>query len=98
MLFRSRGGFVTINYRLKWKDQTFFPFMRYQVYEGGKKHELDARSYSVNDVEAGIEWQPNRNFELVCAYYHGDRRFEDFLKQSNRQTGGLLRLQAQFNF
>ncbi|MEO8590904.1 MAG: porin [Flavobacteriales bacterium] len=92
------GGFVTLSYRLRVKDHTLFPFARYQVYEGGKKHELDARSYSVNDIEFGVEWQPNRNFELVCEYYLGDRRFEDGIKQDNVQVGELLRIQAQFNF
>jgi Phosphate-selective porin O and P len=93
-----RGGFITISYRLTFKHHIFFPFARYQVYDGGKKHELDARSYSVNDFEAGIEWQPNKNFELVCEYYMGDRRFEDHLRNPNEQVGNLLRLQAQFNF
>lgn len=92
------GGFVTMTYRLKIKHHTFFPFARYQVYDGGKKHELDARSYSVNDFEAGVEWQPNKNFELVAEYYIGDRRYEDHIRQDNKQRGNLLRLQFQFNF
>ncbi len=92
------GGFVTLSYRLKVKHHTFFPFARYQVYDGGKKHELDARSYTVNDFEAGIEWQPNKNFELVCEYYWGDRTFEDHIKPDNAQVGQLLRIQGQFNF
>jgi hypothetical protein len=49
------GGFVTLSYRLKLDQQVLFPFARYQVYEGGKKHELDARSHSVNDFEFGVE-------------------------------------------
>ena len=92
------GGFVTATYRLKVKNHVLFPFARYQVYEGGKKHELDARSYTVNDFEIGVEWQPAKNFELVCEYYFGDRRFEDYAKQKNEQKGELLRIQAQFNF
>lgn len=92
------GGFATITYRKKLGHHTFLPFARYQVYEGGKKHELDARSYSVNDFEVGVEWQPNKNFELVCEYYFGDRRFEDHAKPDNKQDGQLLRIQAQFNF
>jgi hypothetical protein len=92
------GGFVTLSYRLKLDQQVLFPFARYQVYEGGKKHELDARSYSVNDFEFGVEWNPNRNFELVVEYYIGDRRFEDHIRQDNKQRGNLLRLQFQFNF
>lgn len=93
-----QGGFVTASYQLKAGHQVLFPFARYQVYDGGKKHERDARSYEVHDFEIGLEWQPFPAFELVTEYYHGDRRFEDKLRPSNRQAGDLLRLQAQFNF
>lgn len=92
------GGYVQAMYNLKIKNHTFFPFVKYQVYKGGKKHELDARSYDVNDLEIGVEWQPFKNFELVADYTISDRRYEDAVKLDNHQTGSLLRLQAQFNF
>jgi hypothetical protein len=86
------------NYQLKIKNQLVIPFVRAQHYEGGKKHELDARSYNVNELEIGVEWQPVKNFELVAMYTISERRFEDYAKQDNLQAGRLLRLQAQFNF
>jgi hypothetical protein len=92
------GGFVTASYQIKRGKQLVFPFVRYQVYEGGKKHERDARSHSVNDVEFGVEWQPSANFELVTEWYRGDRRFEDKLRPRWEQRGSLLRVQAQFNY
>ena len=95
---RLHGGYLTATYRIVMAKQLLFPFVRGQVYDGGKKQERDARSYRVRDVEAGVEWQPNPAFELVGEMYWGDRRFEDFQKQSNTQTGHLFRLQAQFNF
>ncbi len=95
---RLHGGFITATYQIKHDGQVYFPFARYQVYEGGKKHERDARSYSVNDVEVGVEWQPTSAFELVVAYYMGDRRYEDFQRQDNTQRGRFLRIQAQFNY
>lgn len=93
-----RGGYVLLNYQLKVKNQLIIPFVRGQYYEGGKKHELDARSYRVQEYEIGIEWQPNKNFELVAMYTFSKRRFEDYAKQDNFQEGSLLRLQAQVNF
>ncbi len=92
------GGFVTVTYHVKARRHILFPFARYQVYRGGKKHERDARSYAVNDFELGLEWQPSTSFELVTAFYHGDRRFEDKQLPRNRQRGEFMRLQAQFNF
>ena len=92
------GGYVTLSYLTKIKSHTLIPFARLQYYDGGKKHELDARSYTVNEVEAGIEWQPVKNFELVCVYTISSRRFEDFKTPDNLQKGQLMRIQGQLNF
>lgn len=92
------GGYVTFSYKTNIKQQTIIPFARFQYYSGGKKHELDARSYRVHESELGVEWQPNKNFELVAMYTMSSRRFEDFKLQDNLQQGSLLRLQAQLNF
>jgi hypothetical protein len=91
------GGFITASYKIDFNGQTLIPFMRYQKYDGGKKHELDARSYEVEELELGAEWQPNKNFELVVMYTMSSRRFEDYAKQNNYQRGNLLRIQAQVN-
>ena len=92
-----KGGYVTASYLIKKNDSFLIPFTRYQYYEGGKKFEMDARSYRVNEWELGVEWQPFRNFELVTMYTLSDRTFEDSALPWNRQKGSLLRLQAQFN-
>ena len=93
-----KGGFITASYKLDFKGQTLIPFSRYQYYDGGKKHELDARSYEVKELELGAEWQPNKNFELVVMYTMSARRFEDAANPTNFQRGNLLRIQAQVNF
>jgi hypothetical protein len=59
---------------------------------------LDARSYSVNELEIGVEWQPIKNFEFVAMYTISKRRFEDAVNPVNLQEGSLLRLQLQANF
>lgn len=97
-LRKLTGGYATFNYLIKAKNQLIYPFARIQYYSGGKKHELDARSYDVNEYEIGVEWQPVRNFELVAQYTFSKRRFEDFRTKNNTQRGQLLRLQAQLNF
>ena len=92
------GGYVTFSYQIKKRDQVIIPFTRLQYYDGGKKHELDARSYRVKELELGIEWQPVKQFELVAMYTMSSRRFEDNILRNNLQKGNLLRLQAQVNF
>jgi hypothetical protein len=92
------GGYVQSMYMAKIKQHIIIPFVKYHWYDGGKKHELDARSYNVNDLELGVEWQPFKNFELVADYTISSRRYEDATLINNSQKGNLLRLQAQFNF
>lgn len=93
-----KGGYVTLSYFINVNKHTIIPFVKYQYYDGGKKHEKDARSYEVKELEIGAEWQLNKNFELVLNYTISKRRYEDFSKQDNLQTGNLLRIQAQMNF
>ena len=93
-----QGGYILLNYQLNYKNHLIIPFTRFQYYQGGKKHEKDARSYEVKELEIGIEWQPSKQFELVFMYTLSDRRFEDFSKKNNFQNGNLLRIQAQLNF
>lgn len=92
------GGYVMLNGLIKYKDQKIYPFVKYQHYQGGKKHELDARSYEVNELEIGVEWLPYPNFEIVTQYTFSQRRYEDFQNPNNFQRGGLLRVQLQVNF
>ncbi len=95
---RLSGGFVTANWVIERKGQQYLPFVRWQAYDGGKKHERDARAHRVRDVEVGVEWQASRNFELVVAYHFGDRITADRTGGVNPQRGRLLRLQAQVNY
>jgi phosphate-selective porin len=93
-----KGGYITASYKTHKGKHIIIPFSRYQYYQGGKKHEMDAMAYDVKELEVGVEWQPNKNIELVTMYTFSDRRFESFKNQNNRQKGSLLRLQLQLNF
>lgn len=93
-----QGGYATLSYMVNTTKQTIIPFYRWQTYQGGKKHELDARSFNVTEQEIGVEWQPNKNLEFVAMYTISSRRFEDAVIPVNLQSGRLLRLQVQCNF
>jgi Phosphate-selective porin O and P len=96
---KLHGGYITASMRIEGKKSwIFFPFARVQQYYGGKKHELDARRYEVKELETGLEWQLNKNFELTTSYVISKRRFEDSKLKNNLQSGNYLRLQAQLNF
>ena len=93
-----KGGYVTLSYLVKIKKQTIIPFLRGMIYEGGKKHELDARSHNVKEIEGGVEYQLFKNFEFTASYVYSERTTSDRVKESDRQTGSFLRIQAQLNF
>ncbi len=92
------GGYVLVNAKASLNGRTLIPFVLAHNYTGGKKFELDARSYRVRELELGIEWQPIDLLELTAVYTISSRRFEDALKPINLQEGRLLRLQAQMSF
>jgi hypothetical protein len=93
------GGFVQAMYRWQAHGQTIQPFARAQFYTGGKKLEQDARHHEVHEYEGGVEWLPVPAFELTAEYARSDRLVMDgTLTSPNRQKGGFLRLQAQFNY
>lgn len=93
-----QGGYAQIMYMIKVRKQIITPYIRSQYYDGGKKHEMDARSYVVREHEFGIEWQPLKYIELTAAYTISDRKLEDFKSPDNKQQGNFLRLQLQFNY
>jgi hypothetical protein len=93
-----RGGYITLSYLLKLKKHILIPYTRYCFYEGGKKHELDARSYKVDEIESGIEYQPLKNFELTLSWVYAEKFTSDRAKKDNFQKGSFMRVQAQLNF
>ncbi|MDR6238964.1 porin [Aureibacter tunicatorum] len=92
------GGYIMAMGKIDYREHSFFPFIRYQFYDGGKKFELDARSYTVDDWEIGLEWQPMDAMEVTAMYVIADRRYEDGELPENEESGNLLRLQMQLNF
>ncbi|MGQ0641907.1 MAG: porin [Gemmatimonadaceae bacterium] len=93
------GGYAMLIARVRGPAaQMWYPFVRWQRYEGGKKHEQDARSYDVKELEIGTEWSPVRAIEFTAQYTISDRRYEDAATIGNHQKGQLLRLQLQVNY
>lgn len=94
---KLNGGFVTASYRSKLGKGFITPYARYQVYDGAKKLELDARRYKLNELELGLEWQLIKNLEITLAYVISDRKYSDF-KTDYAEQGNFLRIQMQANY
>lgn len=94
---KLNGGFITASYRSKLGKGFITPYARYQVYDGAKKLELDARQYDMNELELGVEWQLIKNLEITLAYVISDRKYADF-KTDYAEKGNFLRIQMQANY
>jgi hypothetical protein len=97
------GGYFMLLYRHEtdcWG--TFFPFVRYQHYQGGYKAERNAPYSLIDEFEAGAEWQISPQMELTMHYTHTNRT--NTLAQPAPQlsyqqfSGDLLRMQFQINY
>lgn len=86
------GGYVLASLNLG----AFLPFVRGAYYEGGKKHETNAPSYSVREVEFGVEWQIMKALELTAAWNIAERTFPE--APYPQESGMLGRLQLQVNY
>lgn len=91
------GGFVLASLRLQdVVPGVLIPFVRVMNYEGGKKHETNAPSYSVRELEAGAEWQFIKNLELTATYVES-RRTSGRIPY-DMESGRLIRAQLQINY
>lgn len=92
-----QGGYAQLMYNIQIDTAYLMPFVKYQVYQGGKKLETGAPSYDVKELEAGVEWQPEPFYEILAAYSQGDRQIQSSSIDSD-ESGSRLRLQLQINY
>lgn len=92
-----QGGYAQIMYNYQFDSAYLMPFVKYQVYQGGKKLETGAPSYDVKELEIGVEWQPESFYEIVATYSIGERELESATASSD-EDGARLRLQLQINY
>lgn len=98
------GGYVQAMYKI---DDVFgtkgimIPYVKWQTYNGAWKGATNAPRVSVDEVEAGVEYQINKALELTLAYATMSRtninnpNNTDYLKEA---SGDLLRAQLQVNY
>jgi hypothetical protein len=92
-----QGGYAQIMYNLQIGASYLMPFLKYQVYQGGKKLETGAPSYDVKELEVGLEWQPEPAYEIVALYSSGHRKQQSATVNSD-ERGSRLRFQLQVNY
>ena len=93
------GGYVQMTYRVEKKHGDWFPFVRWQYYDGGRKFAANAPHEEVNELDVGVEWQPWHELEVVAAYTHTFRRTNTRVSPYvDTESADRVSFQAQFNF
>jgi hypothetical protein len=97
---RLHGGYVQVNYRISPQGGTaWFPFARWQYYDGARKFARNAPPMKVNELEFGVEMARWAEVEVAMVY---TRTFErtrtstfpyDLTRSANR-----LGVQVQWNY
>jgi hypothetical protein len=63
------GGYVQAHYQWKYSDTGLANFYtRWQAYYGGLKFQTGAPDDRMNEVEMGVAWQPDPQWEITVAY------------------------------
>jgi len=69
-----RGGYVQGHYQWKYSDVALANFYaRYQEYHGGLKFGVGAPRNNMKELEIGIAWQPDPQWEFTTAYTFTER-------------------------
>ncbi|MCU0707459.1 MAG: OprO/OprP family phosphate-selective porin [Pirellula sp.] len=98
-----QGGYAQVMYQVKNHYGIWFPFFRYNYYEGGYKWERNAPWSQISDWELGTEWQIIPAAELTAMFTFADRTNTSARSQANTLSYGqfeatLARFQFQFNY
>jgi hypothetical protein len=99
-----QGGYAQVFYRLQTDCYgDFWPFFRYNYFQGGYKAERNAPFSDIEEWELGVEWQMNKQVELVTMFAFTDRtnttanNVADTLSYG-QFVGDLFRTQLQINY
>lgn len=97
------GGYVQLFYKLDDFHGSWFPFVRYNRFEGGYRSQRNAPDADIEEFDFGVEWQMRPEMELAVIYSHTDRTNTSAMSGegdvSYRQfEGEVLRMQFQINY
>lgn len=94
-----QGGYIQASYRIKDGHANWFPFVRYNHYDGGRKFGTNSPWDRVTELDIGLEWSPVKEIELTLMYTHTFTRTNTSTAPYNDVEGAdRLGLQLQWNF
>ena len=94
-----QGGYVETSYKLDFDYGVFFPFVRWQYYDGGRKFARNAPHVDTNEWDFGVEWTPIPDIELAMDYSYTPFRVDSKdATYSGFHDASRLGLQLQWNY
>lgn len=94
-----QGGYVQAHYLMPVGKGSLFPFVRWQMYEGGRKFARNAPSARVNEIDLGIEWSPWKEIEVAVAYTHTFHRTNTSIAPyADAEGSDRIGMQVQWNY
>ncbi|URL57124.1 porin [Luteibacter flocculans] len=92
-----RGGYAQVMYKFDGGYGSLMPYAKWQTYRGASKFDTNAPRMLVDELEAGVEWQPSSAVELAVAWANMHRT-DVTTAPYRRVKGQLLRVQLQVNY
>lgn len=92
-----RGGYAQVMYKFDGSYGSLIPYAKWQTYRGASKFDTNTPRMNVDELEAGVEWQPSNAIELAVAYANM-RRADAIAAPYRKREGQLLRVQLQLNY
>jgi hypothetical protein len=93
------GGYVQASYRYAEGGVSWFPFVRWNYFDGGRKFGTNAPQAHVDELDLGFEYSPDPGVEITLFFSHTFRRtntgvapYEDIEDEQR------LGIQVQLNF
>ncbi len=95
-----QGGYIQALAKIdSAKAGSFFPFVRWQYFDGARKFGRNAPQVLIDEWDFGVEWSPWKDVEFTAMYTHTiDRTNSNTFPYDNLTSGDRLAMQVQINY
>lgn len=93
------GGYVQLHYRHQGTHGTWFPFSRWNYYDGNRKFARNAPRTKVNEVDFGLEFARWAEVEITGMFSHTFTRTRtSAFPYDQARSGNRVGVQVQWNY
>ncbi len=89
---------MQFGYLSKAKSATWFPFLRWNYYDGARKFARNAPHLEVNDLDLGLEFARWAEVEVTGMFSHTLRRSRTAAPFGLTEHANRLGIQVQWNY